>query len=530
MIFREMPPHGLPVTEAVQVREKEIYLKADAVVVGSGAGGSVTAYELARAGKKVIILEAGRYVPSSSFKEDLTDSMLRMYQDSGLQTNSTGDLVLLQGSVVGGSSVIDATICERLPKAVLKEWQEQHGLENLSDADMEAHYEIMEKRLAVHRNEPHEINDCANIVIRGCENMGWSWKPVSRNVDQCALTGHCIAGCASDRKQSALVTHLPWAVAHGAEVYSDTYVDFVNARNGRASGVEGRVIDPDTKQVVAKIRVDAQLVVLAAGAIQTPLIMQKSNLGLQSNMVGRNLSVHPSVSLLGKFKEPVYGWRGALTGIQVNHFNKPELGNVLMETGLAAPMQLVSQGELSQGDDYVRFMSEYKYFVGLNVFVHDHGQGYVHWVGDPYTGEKRVEWNLSREEFDQFKAALRSAGRILFAAGAEKVYLPGYNLASATSVFNLDKAVDKIEYGALGLFSLRMLGYEPQGTCRMGKDPFNSVVNPWGESHELKGLFITDASILPSETTAHTHLTVCALSSYIVNNILQNPESYFWTA
>lgn len=528
MIFREMPPQGLPVTQATDVRDKELRLKADVIVVGSGSGGAIAAYEMARAGKSVIILEAGRYVPSSSFKEDLTDSMKRMFQDSGLQTNSTGDLVLLQGSVVGGSSVIDATIMERLPKNVLKEWQERFGLDNLTEADLNVHYTKMEERLYVHQNEPHEINDCANTVIRGCEELNWSWRPVSRNVNQCALTGHCIAGCASDRKQSALVTHLPWAIANGAELYSDTYVDFVNVRNGRASGVEARVIDPDTKQVVAFIKAEAQVVILAAGAVQSPLILQKSGIGAQSDMVGRNLSVHPSVTVLGKYKEPIYGWRGALTGIQVNHFNTPEYGNVLMETALAAPIQLVSQGELSEGDAYVRFMSEYKHFAALNVFVHDHGQGYVHWIGSPEKGEKRVEWNLSRDEFELFKSSLRYAGRIMFAAGAEKVYLPAYNLVAANSVFELDKAIDKITYGTLGLFSLRMLGYEPQGTCRMGRDPFTSVVNPWGESHEVKGLFITDASIIPTETTAHVHLTVCALASYISDYILRNPESYFW--
>ena len=74
-----------------------------------------------------------------------------------------------------------------------------------------------------------------------------------------------------------------------------------------------------------------------------------------------------------------------------------------------------------------------------------------------------------------------------------------------------------------------MLAYEPQGTCRMGKDPFTSVVNPWGECHEVKGLFITDASILPTETTTHAHMTVAALSSYIVENILLKPNSYFWS-
>lgn len=529
MIYREMPQEGLPVIQATDITSKTLRLQADVIVVGSGSGGAIAAYELARAGKKVIILEAGRYVPSATFKEDFTDSMQRMYQDNALQTNSTGDLILLQGAMAGGSSVLDATVCDRVPAFVLKQWQQEHGLENLTEADINAHYEKIENRLAVHENESHEINDNANIIARGCEAMGWGWKPVSRNVSQCALTGHCIAGCASDRKQSMLVTYLPWAVASGAEVYVDAHVDFVNTRNGRASAVEGRIIDPDTREVVATFMAEAQLVILAAGAVQTPLILQKSGIGQQSGMVGRNLSVHPFVTVIGKFAEPVYGWRGALTGVEVTHFHPEETGHVLMTSGLAAPMQLIAQGELAEGDDHVKFMQSYRNFAAFNVFVHDHGQGYVHWVGDPYTGEKRLEWNLSRGEFDHFKAALKHAGRIMFAAGAEKVHLPAYDIAVANNVFELDASVDKIEYGALGLFTLRMLAFEPQGTCRMGRDPFSSVVNPWGECHEVKGLFITDASIIPTETTTHAHMTVCALSSYIVENILLKPNSYFWS-
>ncbi|MDF2445699.1 MAG: oxidoreductase family protein [Moraxellaceae bacterium] len=529
MIYKEMPQEGLPVTRAADISSKELRLDADVIVVGSGSGGAIAAYELARAGRKVIILEAGSYIPSADFKEDLADSMQRMFQDYGLQTNATGDLILLQGAMVGGSSVVDGTICERMPKEVLEKWQKENGLENLTQEDMNAHYDKIEKRLSVHPNEAYEINDNANIVISGCEGMGWSWKPVSRNTRQCALTGHCIAGCASDRKQSAMVTHLPWAIAHGAEIYTNARVDFVNIRNGRASGVEGRIIDPDTKQEVSRFYADAQLVVLAAGAVQTPLILQKSGIGGQSGMVGRNLSVHPSVTVLGKFPEPIYGWRGALTGVKVDQFNNEENGHILMTSGLAAPMQLISQGELGEGEAHVTFMQNYKHYAALNVFVHDHGQGYVHWDGDVDTGEKRVDWNLSRDEFLHFREALKHAGRIMFAAGAEKVHLPAYNLAAASNVFELDKSVDQIEFGAIGFYTLRMLAYEPQGTCRMGRDPFTSVVNPWGECHEVKGLFVTDASILPSETTTWAHLTVCALSSYIVDNIVLKSPSYFWS-
>lgn len=529
MIYREMPQDGLPVTKATDITEKQLHLKADVIIVGSGAGGAVAAYELAKAGKSVIVLEAGRYVPSADFKEDMTDSMYRMYQDAGLQTNSTGDLILLQGAATGGSSVISATITARAPDRVLKEWARDHGLENITTEQLKPHYERLESRLGVHVNEPHEINDAANLVVQGCEVMGWSWKPLSRNVKQCALTGLCLAGCPSDRKLSMLVTYLPWAIAEGAEIYVDAHVDFVNERNGRASGVEGRMIDPDTKQEVATFTAEGQIVILAAGPVQTPIIMQKSGMGQQSGMIGRNLSVRPGVSVFGKFPEPVYGWRGALTGIHVDEFWKEKHNWLDMESGLAAPVQLISQGELGEGEDHVRFMKEYKYFSALNVFVHDHGQGFVQWIGDPYTGDKRIEWNLSDIEFAALRNGLRHAGRVMFAAGAEKVYLPAYNRTAANNVFELDEAVDKIQFGTLGLYTMRLLAYNPQGTCRMGKDPFTSVVNPWGESHELKGLFVADASIMPTEITVNAQMTVSALASYIVETIIQKQSSYFWS-
>ena len=101
----------LRITEPSQVPSSGLSLSADVVIVGSGASGAVMAYELSRSGAKVVVLEAGPYIPSSEFTEQTRVSIETLYQDAGNQTNVTGDLAVLQGSCVGGSTVVNAAVC-----------------------------------------------------------------------------------------------------------------------------------------------------------------------------------------------------------------------------------------------------------------------------------------------------------------------------------------------------------------------------------------------------------------------------------
>ncbi|EKF75136.1 GMC oxidoreductase family protein [Alcanivorax hongdengensis A-11-3] len=530
MAFVTVARDGVPVTQARDVAldatlGKNFTLKTDVVVVGSGAAGALVAYEMAKAGRDVLVLEAGRYYPSAQFTEHLGDTMTKIYQDQVGQVNTTADVIFVGGACVGGSTVIGGCVMQQPSDAVFDGWAKRHELPQLSAENIKPYFDKVGEQLHVHTNEAHEINACAHKVIQGCEKMKFSWKPAQRNVKQCALTGHCLAGCPSDRKMSSLVTHLPWAAAYGARVFSDTEVVRVLTRNGRANGVEARITDPDSGAHVADMRVDADIVVLAAGAIQTPLIMQRSQLKDTSGQIGRNMTVQPFTQVLGKFPEPLYGFRGALVGVYVDEFT--ETDGYMILSGLAEPESLLAQGDMRAGKAHLEFMKDYKYYAGVNAFSVDSGRGYVQWDGDPYNGDKTIHWNPNHEEFENIKRSAALAARIFFSGGAEKVFLPTFQSLEADSVFNLDAQLDKVDYGLKGMYTFRANSFSPHGTCRMGADPYQYVVGPNGETHGTAGLFVADASLIPEPLVAPPQWTVQALAQYVSDRINQRADSLF---
>ena len=280
-IIKDTNSDRLNVLTGADLEQAQVEMNADAVIIGSGAGGAVMAFELAAAGKKVIILEAGDYVPSGQFNEQLADMIETLYVEHGAQTNKSGDLTILQGQCVGGSTVVNGCVAFRVPDYILREWQQDHGLTDITTDLLAPYYDKVEQRLSVHINGAHEINANSRKLAKGAEQLGWSVKPLKRNVKDCGLTGHCLAGCKTDRKQSMLVTYLPWALQKGATLYANSPVKQILTENDQATGVLAESYHPTTGKKVADIKVNAKVVVLAAGAVQS-----------HHRRAGRKLSSH----------------------------------------------------------------------------------------------------------------------------------------------------------------------------------------------------------------------------------------------
>ncbi|MGB1091317.1 MAG: GMC family oxidoreductase [Oceanobacter sp.] len=507
-----MSKNQLNIKTAADIAPGELNLSVDAVVVGSGAGGAINAYELAKAGKKVLVLEAGPYVPSDKFAEMLAVAMGTLYADEGGQANTAQDVTVLQGRCVGGSTVVNAALCFRTPEYYLKIWREQFGLTELTQERMTGYFEKVERNLNIQPNEGYETSAGAELIKKGLKKLDIPEGNAKRNIRDCVLSGFCFSGCKSDRKQSMLVTYLPWACNHGAEIFADTRVTQVVAKNGRAKGVLAEVVDPKTGQVKTRVNVSAPLVVMAAGPIQTPIILQQSGLANSSGQVGKNFACHPTLSVTAMFDQKVDDFHGATHSLYVDTNILPEEGGWLQLNAVQEPVEASFQAEPGTGKAYVSYMEKYRNSMRLITLIHDKNVGEVKLVD----GAKHIEYSVDDEDFENMKKGLKQNARILFAAGASYLYLPTYDRTLIEIPEQIDSVIDGLKNGVA---KYRYTSFHPQGTCRMGADPKTSVVSPSGETHDVKNLYVADASLLPTSIGYNPSETVYALASFIADKI-----------
>ena len=289
--------------------QKDITIACDAVVIGTGAGGSVALRELARAGLRAVALEEGGHHTVGDFTQREEEMLPKLFQDGGGRTTDDYAIRILQGRGVGGSTVHNTNLCKPTPAPILELWRDRYHVSGAGPAELRPRFEQIERELSVSEIPTALLNKNNDALRAGCKALGWKGAPLRHNRVGCQQSGFCELGCMFDAKQKALKVVLPQAEAAGAVIYSDVQAVRVTHERGRVTGVLAVARD-ESGAPRAWVTVRARLVVLAGSAVGSAVLARTSALPDPYAQVGQRLRIHPGAVVAGRFDHAVSGWAG----------------------------------------------------------------------------------------------------------------------------------------------------------------------------------------------------------------------------
>lgn len=513
--------------------------EVDFCIVGAGAGGGVLGAKLAEAGFSVVILDAGpHWSPVKDFVSDEMASRKLYWTDERITGGD--DPVELgsnnSGRGVGGSTVHYSMIKMRahpedfrrrtlegeIDGADLRDWP-------ITFVDLEPYYEEVEEALQIagptrylwgkrRRRFPqreHELNASANMLVVGCTKLGIPVAPAPvstlsaphKDRPPCVYRGFCNYGCTTNAKSSILVTYIPRAIRAGAEV--------------RANSMAARIEHDERGRVTSVLhfqkgsgdlfRQRAKNVIVAGYAVETPRLLLNSSSALfpdglanSSGMVGKCFMVHSGHQVFAKFPYRINQYKAPPGLALTEHFNRtmPETDfacGYTIEVVGPHPVDFAARIATARGlwgAELRRKMLDYNCYSGIGI------------VGEILPQARNVV-KLHEAERDHYGLPVP---HIVFSYHDNDRRIIEHAIAKMKEI--LEAAGGSDAWSADRTAHLL-------GTCRMGRDPKDSVVNRDCRAHDVPNLFICDGSVFPTSTAVNPSLTIEAIAARTADHIIE---------
>ena len=518
--------------------------KYDAIVIGSGAGGSAAAWRLSASGLSVAIIEQGTWfeaagIDSSEGWELAGHSRLSPVPSVraskfDIQVDSAeSDVEVSFYQALGGSTNIYSGHFPRFRKNDFKR-QSDLGLGvdwPMGYGDLEPYYRINEKRMKVSGRvgDPHfpdidtlgpevPVGQTGNLVSTALKDLGWhcwvsygAFDTQQNSRSRCQNYGPCGLGCPANAKMTAVNGYLEEAISKGVDIYDKTSASHLVLRNGIVSEIALKRLDGKD------FSLHADLFFLSAGALGTPRILlnsgtrSSSGLANSSGQVGRNLMTHPLGLAEGDFSSdldtnsgPKGSWMYSLEFGEGGPFGTP--GYMLQ---FLRGSDLIGAGKRQYRTGNLQFGSGLMTSLQRN---HSQSIGVAVVVEDLPNPMNRV--SLNSEVRDAFGL---SGLKVQYRVDTHSLSAMSHGLNSSRKVLSKMGA-----YSTRGIGPVRAAGWHPSGTARMGSDPSTSVADSKGRSHDIANLFIADASLFPTSSCLNPTNTIQSLAMLVADGAMKD--------
>jgi choline dehydrogenase-like flavoprotein len=512
----------------------------DYCIVGVGSAGGVLVQRLARAGFRVVGLEAGPFWDTEKDWVSDEKGSHELYWNDLRITGGTHPLALGAnncGKGVGGGSVHWAAFAPRFHPSDFRVYSDD-GVGTdwpMSYWDLKPYYELLEREIPVagpawfpwgdphgHPYGPHPLGGVGDVLVRGCTQLGIrsvAGGPVAilsashGDRPHCIYRGFCLQGCKVGAKASTLITHVPDAITHGAEIRAHSLAARIGLReDGRADGV--LYLDREGKEHFQR----ARAVIVAGYAIETPRLLLNSacpghrhGLANSSGTLGKFLMAQAGNVVAGRFEELIRLYKAPPAHALSEEFYETDPRRDFAR-GFA--VQTVGPLPVAFAKQMVAALGAWGW--GMRRVMMD----YNHWATLGVLGEI-LPWEDNRVEL------------------AEEKDQHGLPVAKVT--FNLhDNDKKLIEFGKNKVMEIMWAAGATQvvqesrfahlvGAARMGNDPSTSVVDKFGRTHDIANLFVCDGSILPTQGSANPGLTIQALAARTADYLIKQGDAVFYS-
>jgi choline dehydrogenase-like flavoprotein len=461
-------------------------MHAQIVVIGSGPGGAITACLLAEAGRDVLLVEEGPFLPLTSCEPFSLQEMEQKYRNGG-QTVALGKnkIAYVEGRCVGGGSEINSGLYHRTPAEVLERWRKEFGVEALTENELLPHFETLERDLSVSA-EPGTPPLPSLKLQEGAARLRWKSFEVPRwfRYEQDASSS------SAGERQSMTETFIPRFIKAGGRLLPETRVLSLRQDGARwyVSG-EHRGRHP--------VRIAAEAVFLCAGAVHTPSLLRRS--GVTGN-IGNSLQVHPTVKLTARFADEVNKEGMGVPAHQVKEFS-PRLS---FGCSISSPPYL-ALSLLDHPEAGRRTAQNWSNMAVYYAMTTPEGRGTVRTL--PAFQDPLVRYTLTEADRRNLADGMRKLAECLFESGATAIYP---NMAHGPVLHCkgcLSELPDMLPDGLASLMTIHLFS-----SCPMGEDKRQCATDSFGRVHGFTNLFVNDASLLCTAPGANPQGTIMAVA------------------